>query len=66
LQEVVSFDKADRILNQCVSSKVAYFQPLSLQIKIPKKQTQGSDSTDKDIQKDLILSVHGKFVAKQP
>ena len=66
LQEMVSFDKADRILNQCASSKVAYFQPLSLQIKIPQKQTQGNDATKPDTKKDLTLSVHGKFVAKQP
>jgi hypothetical protein len=66
LQEMVSFDKADRILNQCASSKVAYFQPLSLQIKIPQKQTQGDDATKPDTKKDLTLSVHGKFVAKQP
>lgn len=66
LQEMVSFDKADRILNQCASSKVAYFQPLSLQIKIPQKQTQGNDATKPDTKKDLTVSVHGKFVAKQP
>jgi hypothetical protein len=66
LQEAVGFDKADQILNQCVNSKVAYFQPLSLQIKIPQKQMRGNKTIEPDLKEDLTLSVQGKFIARQP
>lgn len=66
LQEAVGFEKADQILNQCVSSKMAYFQPFSLQIKIPQKQTRANKTTEPDVKEDLTLSVQGKFIARQP
>jgi hypothetical protein len=66
LQEAVDFSKADQILNQCASSKVAYFHPQSLQIKIPQKQIEGKENTEPDIKEDLTLSVQGKFVVKKP
>jgi hypothetical protein len=66
LQEAVGFEKADQILSQCVSSRVAYFQPLSLQIKIPQKQTHGNKIAEPDLKEDLTLSVQGKFIARQP
>ena len=66
LQEAVGFDKADQILNQCVNSKVAFFQPISLQIKIPQKQTRANKTTEPDVKADLTLSVQGKFLARQP
>ena len=66
LHEALGFDKANQILNQCVSSKVAYFQPLSLQIKIPQKQTHDNKTTEPDVNADLTLSVQGKFIARQP
>ena len=63
LQEKVSFNKADQILNQCTNTQVAYFQPISLQIKTITEETQGKEPGMKE---ELILSVQGKFLARQP
>lgn len=68
LQESVGFEKADQILNQCADSRVAYFQPSSLQIKTTPKQAEGTvkNSAETGVVGDLTLSVQGKFVARQP
>lgn len=68
LNEAVSFDQADQIISQCTSSQMAYFQPLSLQIKmIPKNMTSShKDGSESLMTGDLTLSVQGKFVARKP
>ncbi len=66
LQEAVSFDKADQIINQCYHSQVAYYQPLTLHIKTTPKDTPAADSATAGKSGDLTLTVQGKFVARQP
>ncbi len=66
LQETVSFDKAEQIINQCSHSQVAYYQPLSLHIRtVPKDDPTTAGNTTTKEPGDLILTVQGKFVARQ-
>lgn len=66
LQEEVGFDKADQILTQCTTSQVAYFYPITLTLKTIPKQSQAKGSAEPAAKGDLLLSVHGKFMARKP
>ncbi|MGD9210417.1 MAG: hypothetical protein PVI90_06550 [Desulfobacteraceae bacterium] len=67
LTETVTFEKANQILNQCTHTQVAYYQPISLTIKaITEKTPVDDDSGISSLTKDLVLTVQGKFVARQP
>ncbi len=66
VQSPLSYEAAQEMIYQCSDSDLAYFWPISLEIKAPEKEqggrphvaTSGAGATD------VILSVKGRFVAR--
>jgi len=63
VQDTMSFAEAEQVLSQCANSTFAYFVPASLEIKSidPLK----SDPPAAQKKGDLIITLRGRFVARQ-
>ena len=63
VQDTMSFAEAEQVLGQCANSTFAYFVPASLEIKAidPLK----SDPPAAQKKGDLIITLRGRFVARQ-
>ena len=60
------YEAAQLIVQQCSDSALAYYWPLTLEIKAITKSGQGAKSGDTNKeQKDVQLMVKGKFVARK-
>jgi len=63
VQDTVSFAAAEKVLSQCANSTFAYYVPASLEIKtIDRLKTDPAAAQKKG---DLILTLRGRFVARQ-
>lgn len=65
VQAPLGYEAAQEMIYQCSDSSLAYFWPISLEIKAPEKdQKTGAANINRMGPADVLLSVKGRFVAK--
>lgn len=66
VQAPLGYEAAQEMIHQCSDSEVAYFGPISLEIKVPQKEqnTPSAAMVNRGGLSDVILSVKGRFVAR--
>ena len=73
IHELISFEEMAQIVNQCVNSSTAYFEPIMLQVKNTHHDPEAGSGRDSkssagDSEErigDVLLTLKGKFVARR-
>lgn len=67
VQAGVSYEAAQRLIEQCRDSELAYYWPIALEIEVPQKVgPKAGQSKPGEVKGDVQLTIKGQFVARQP